>query len=77
MYALCEQLLVKATNKESFTTEFEKSSNCYTDEFKPNALETTKNASVHSFSRHQQRRNLQRCPQTSEKIVKRTETPDR
>ena len=40
MYALCEQLLVKAANKESFTTEFEKITNFYADDFKPNALET-------------------------------------
>ena len=40
MCALCEQLLVKAANKESFTTEFEKITNFYADDFKPNALET-------------------------------------
>ena len=40
MYALCEQLLVKAGNKESFTTEFEKITNFYADDSKPNALET-------------------------------------
>ena len=40
MYALREQLLVKAANKESFTTVFEKITNFYADDFKPNALET-------------------------------------
>ena len=40
MYALCEQILVKAANKECFTTEFEKSTNFYADDSKPNALET-------------------------------------
>ena len=39
MYALCERLLVKAANKESFTTEFEKITNFYADDSKPNALE--------------------------------------
>ena len=39
MYALCEQLLVTDANKESFTTEFEKITNFYADNFKPNALE--------------------------------------
>ena len=34
------QLFVKAANKESFTTEFEKIINFYADDFKPNALET-------------------------------------
>ena len=32
--------MVKAANKESFTTEFEKITNFYADDFKPNALET-------------------------------------
>ena len=40
MYALCEQLLVIAANKESFATEFEKITNFYADDFKLNALET-------------------------------------
>ena len=40
MYALCEQLLFKAANIESFTTDFEKITNFYADAFKPNALET-------------------------------------
>ena len=69
-------LLVKAANKESFATELEKITNFYADDFKPNALETTKNASFHSSSRRQQRRNLQRCPQTRERTTKRTETLD-
>ena len=40
IYALCEQFLVKAANKKSFTTEFEKITNFYADGFKPNTLET-------------------------------------
>ena len=40
IYALCEQLLVKAANKESFITEFEQNANFYADDFKPNTLET-------------------------------------
>ena len=40
MYALCGELLVKAANKESLTTEFEKITNHCPDDFKLNALET-------------------------------------
>ena len=75
MYALCEQLLVKAANKDSFTTEFEKITNFYADDFKLNALETQLKTLL--FTLPLGVRNLQRYPQTGERIVKRTETLDR
>ena len=40
MYVLCGELLVKAANKESITTEFEKITNHCPDDSKLNALET-------------------------------------
>ena len=73
MYALYEELLVKVANKESFSTEFEKITNFYADDFKPNALEIQLKTLPLTLPLG---RNLHRCPQTSKRIVKKTETPD-